>query len=220
MLLKSCATPPASWPNRLHLGRLRDLALELGFLAIVLEQQENAGLTKVAEARDSQRDRLARLVRQANGKVARHRRAAAVAAHRIGHRGLVFLDHQVARKGGKRLVLVKRSGTAERLVAGEEPSVAVDQCKAKRKQVEQGLQAGGLGQAWRFTSCEQQGEASRLSGSRLDRNVQQAQQRAFLPFGSEADAAVPCVLKQGRQPASPVEAVAGATLNKGLAAIT
>ena len=35
----------------LHLGRLRDLALELGFLAIVLEQQQHRGVAEAAQAR-------------------------------------------------------------------------------------------------------------------------------------------------------------------------
>ena len=45
--------------DRLHLGRLRDLALELGFLAIVLEQQQHRGVAEPAQAGDGQRDRLA-----------------------------------------------------------------------------------------------------------------------------------------------------------------
>ena len=51
--------------DRLHLGRLRDLALELGFLAIVLEQQQHRRIAEPAQAGDGQRDRLARLARRA-----------------------------------------------------------------------------------------------------------------------------------------------------------
>ena len=96
ILLKSCATPPASWPTDLHLGRLRDLPLELGFLAIVLEQQQHRGIAEPAQAGDGQRHRLVVLARQADRQIARHRRTARVAAHRVGDRGLVFLDDQVA----------------------------------------------------------------------------------------------------------------------------
>ena len=38
--------------DRLHLGRLRDLPLELGFLAIVLEQQQHRRIAKPAQAGD------------------------------------------------------------------------------------------------------------------------------------------------------------------------
>ena len=37
--------------DRLHLGRLRDLALELGFLAIVLEQQQHRRIAQPAQRR-------------------------------------------------------------------------------------------------------------------------------------------------------------------------
>ena len=47
--------------DRLHLGRLRDLPLELGFLAIVLEQQQHGRITQPAQPGNGQRDRLRRL---------------------------------------------------------------------------------------------------------------------------------------------------------------
>jgi hypothetical protein len=40
--------------DRLHLGSLRDLALELGFLAIVLEQKQDRGIAKAAQPGDRQ----------------------------------------------------------------------------------------------------------------------------------------------------------------------
>ena len=61
----------------LHLGRLGDLPLELGFLAIVLEQQQDRGVAEAAQPGDGQRDRLGRLASEADGKVARHGRARA-----------------------------------------------------------------------------------------------------------------------------------------------
>ena len=96
ILLKSWATPPASWPTDLHLGRLGDLALELRLLAIVLEQQQHRRIAKPAQAGDGQRDRLRRLLGEANGKVARHCRSARVAPDGIGDCGLVFLDDEIA----------------------------------------------------------------------------------------------------------------------------
>ena len=80
----------------LHLGRLGDLALELGFLAIVLEQQKHRGVAEAAQAGDGQRHRLGRLADETDREVARHGRPARVAADRVGDRGLVLLDHEVA----------------------------------------------------------------------------------------------------------------------------
>ena len=44
--------------DRLHLGRLRDLALEPGLLAIVLEAEQHRRIAEPARAGDGQRDRL------------------------------------------------------------------------------------------------------------------------------------------------------------------
>src|SRR5205823_361512 len=60
--------------DHLHLSRLRDLPLELGFLTIVLEQEQDRRVAEAAEARYSQRDRLPALVSQPYRKVAGHRR--------------------------------------------------------------------------------------------------------------------------------------------------
>ena len=89
--------PAGELADDLHLGRLRDLALELGFLAIVLEQQQDRGVAEATQAGDGQRDGLGRLAGEPDRKVARHGRPAGVAPDRIGDGGLVFLDHQVAR---------------------------------------------------------------------------------------------------------------------------
>ena len=80
----------------LHLGRLGDLPLELGFLAIVLEQQQHRRIAEPAQAGDGQRHRLARLAREAHRDVARHGRAAGIAPNRVGDRRLVLLGHEVA----------------------------------------------------------------------------------------------------------------------------
>ena len=83
--------------DHLHLGRLRDLPLELRFLAIVLEQEQHRGVAEAAQAGDGQRHRLGRLAGEAHREVAGHRRTARVAPHGVGDRGLVLLDDEVAR---------------------------------------------------------------------------------------------------------------------------
>ena len=52
---------PGELPHHLHLGRLGDLALQLGLLAIVLEQQQDGRIAKAAQAGNGQRDRFRRL---------------------------------------------------------------------------------------------------------------------------------------------------------------
>ena len=83
--------------HRLHLGRLRDLALELGFLAIVLEQQQDRRVAEAAKPGDGQCDRLLRIASEPDRNVAGHGRAARVAANRVGDGGLVLLHDQIAR---------------------------------------------------------------------------------------------------------------------------
>ncbi len=196
MLLKSCATPPASWPDRLHLGRLRDLALELGLLAIVLEQEEDAGFAEVAQARDGQRDGLGRLVRQAHREVARHGGAAAVAANRVGDRRLVLLDDQVAREGGNAPC----------------PRQARRRCgrpccwsgSGRRDRPAQARAASGRAApgGWPVRPCQRsrrsrtaaRGQLAARAG--IDRNVEQAQQR---PGGALGEQGAPV---RGRHPSA------------------
>ena len=51
--------------DHLHLRRLSDLALELGFLAIVLEQQKHRCVAEAAQSGNGQRDGFGRLMRSA-----------------------------------------------------------------------------------------------------------------------------------------------------------
>ena len=157
--------------DRLHLGRLRDLALELGFLAIVLEQQQHRRIAKPAQPGDGQRHRLARLGIEADGKIARHRRAAGVAAHRIGDRGLVLLGDQVA--GIDRGLGRRRSRRRlERLVHGQEAPVAIDQRKADRQQFEQRLDVAAVGLG-RLGAVDQQHQPRAVALVGIDRNMDQ-----------------------------------------------
>src|SRR3546814_4749549 len=65
---------PGKLADRLHLGRLRHLPLELALLAIVLEREQHRRLAQPAHARQAERDRLVGLVAHAHGDVARHLR--------------------------------------------------------------------------------------------------------------------------------------------------
>ena len=141
--------------DHLHLGRLRDLPLELGFLTIVLEQEQDRRVAEAAEARYSQRDRLPALVSQPYRKVAGHRRPTRVTTDGIGHRGLVFLHHQIARIDRHDCWLQARR-LAKRAVHGQESSIAIDQCKADRKHVEERLEVRRLANGIGVAAIEQQ----------------------------------------------------------------
>ena len=183
--------------DRLHLGRLRDLALQFGFLAIVLEQQQHRGIAQPAQAGDGQRDRLGRLLAEADREVARHRRPARIAPHRVGHRGLVFLDHQVAGIG-RHLVALDPAGGAERLVHGQEAAVAVDQRQPERKQFEQHLDVAGGRQRAAFERVEHQEGARTAFLRRIDRDMDAAQRARVFAFDQEAQLAVVAGLRRGR----------------------
>ena len=169
----------------LHLGCLRDLPLELCFFAIVLEQQQDRGVAESAQAGDGQRDRLRRLRRQAHRKITRHCRATGVAAHRVGHRGLVFLDDQIARinRNGR---AEHARGLAERLVHGQEASVAVNEREADRKHVEQRLEIRRLGQRCAFGAVEQKESARAPVFGRVGRDVDRSQKSARFPLRNQA----------------------------------
>ena len=160
--------------DRLHLGRLGDLPLELGFLAIVLEQQQHRRIAEPAQAGDGQRDRLLRLAREADGEVARHGRAARVAANGVGDRRLVLLDDEVA--GIDRLgIALDARGAAEGLVHRQEAAVAVDQRQADRQHVEQRLEVGRAARCFRAVEQQEGARPARLR--RIDRHMHRAQRR-------------------------------------------
>ena len=155
--------------DHLHLGRLGDLALELGLLAIVLEQQQHRGVAEAAHAGDGQRDRLGVLAREPDREIAGHRRAAGVAAHRIGDRRLVFLDHEIAGIGRHRCAL-DPGGDAERAVHGQEAAVAIDQREADRQDFEQRLEVGAVERA-PAVGIDQQIGAGPAVSARIDGHV-------------------------------------------------
>ena len=154
--------------DRLHLGRLRDLALELGFLAIVLEQQQHRRVAKAAKPGDGQRDRLRRMPREPDGKVARHRRPARIAANRVGDGRLVFLDDQVAGIDRHRIA-PDPGGLAERLVHRQEAAVAIDQREADRQHFEQRLEVRRSARRRPIGAVEQTGTLPVAAGSPPDR---------------------------------------------------
>ena len=62
ILLKSCATPPASWPTACILVACATSRLSRRLLAIVLEAEQHRGVAEPARAGDGQRDRLVGMV--------------------------------------------------------------------------------------------------------------------------------------------------------------
>src|SRR3546814_10754958 len=82
--------------DRLHLRRLRDLALEARFLARILEAEQHRRLAQPAHPDDAHRYRIAALPREADRQVAADLLPAAVAADHVGKRPLVLADDDVA----------------------------------------------------------------------------------------------------------------------------
>ncbi len=183
--------------DRLHLGGLGNLAFELGFLAIVLEQQQHGGIAKASQARDGQRDGLGRLVSQADRKVGGHGRSPRIPADGVGNRGLVFLDHEVARIGWHCLDR-DSARLAERLVHGQETPVAIDQRETDRQHLQQYLDVGRAGKAWPFVGIKQQQGRRRRSPARLDRHVDHAQRASIRPLRHQPYAAPRRLLRSGR----------------------
>ncbi len=168
----------------LHLGRLRDLPLQLGFLAVVLEEEQHGSIAEAAEAGDRQRDGLRSLASEAHGKIARHGGPARVAADRIRHGGLVFLDDQVAGIDWHRRTLDPRR-LAEGLVHGDEAAVAIDQRQSDGKDVEQGLEVRGVGERT-FLALEQHEEAGAALVQRVGGNVHRPERPRGIALEDEA----------------------------------
>jgi hypothetical protein len=167
----------------LHLGRLRNLALELRFLAIVLEQEEDRGVAEAAQPGDGQRHRVRRLPREAHRKVAGHRWAARIAPDRVGHRPLVLLHHQVAGIDGRGGPL-DPGCRSECLVHGQEAAVAIDQRQADRQNVQQGLKVRRrLGP--RILAFEQQESARSHVQIGIRRQVHGAKRPRRLSLGNQ-----------------------------------
>ena len=129
--------------DRLHLGRLGDLALEPRLLAIVLDREQHGGVAEAARAGDGHRHRLLRIGLEPHREVARHaagrgrsggprRRPPPCPRRRRGRR---------ARPGAR----WRSRPTALRndLVEEEEAAVAVGQREAERQAVEQGVDVRG-----------------------------------------------------------------------------
>ena len=140
--------PARQLPHRLHLGRLRNLALQSGLLGIVGQAEQHRRLAKAPHPRQAQRHRVLGRTLEAHGKVAARRRALREAPDRIGDRPLVFLHHQVGRIGRRRLILA-RCGAHEGGIGEQQPSVTVGHGEAQRQLPEQRLKmrdrGAGLG---------------------------------------------------------------------------
>ena len=134
---------PGELANDLHLGCLGHLALELGFLAIVLEQEQNRGIPEPAQPCDRQRNRLPSLARQPHREVARHRRPTRITANGVGDGRLVLLHDQITWIDRQPRASEAR-GPAERLVHRQEAAIPVDERETDREHVEQGLKVRRL----------------------------------------------------------------------------
>ena len=166
--------------DRLHLGRLRHLALQPDLLGIVLQRQEDRRVAQPARAGDGQDDRLVGMVLEADRHVGGlGRRAAGEAAHRIGDRALVLAHHQVAgidRRRGR--IDVRRA--QEGVVDLQEAPVAPDQRQAEREQVDEAADVGraAAGHGGRVLLPVEQQEQHRAVLPLLQRHRQQAQRPA------------------------------------------
>jgi hypothetical protein len=176
-------------PDRLHLGRLGDFALQPRFLAIVLEAEEHCGVAEPARAGDGERDRLLRALLEAHRNVAGKGAAAAESAHCVRDGGLVLVDEQVAGPCGLGLG-GEAGGAAEGAVQIGEAAVPVGEGEAQRQAVQQRVdvrrlvlaQLGGTG------IVEQQEERQRLRRFG-ERHLDDAQRRSFPAFGGEQELA-------------------------------
>ena len=170
-IVEIVSDPAGELSDHLHLGCLGDLPLELGFLAIVLQQQQDRGIAEAAKPRDGQSDRVRSLVSQAHCKIARHRRPARIAADGIRDGRLVLLHHQIARVDRHARPL-EPSSLAESAVHRQEPAVPVDERQTDREHVEQRLQVRRI--AHRFPGAarvEQKEGAGARFGARIGWNM-------------------------------------------------
>ncbi len=177
--------------DRLHLGLLRDLALEARLLAIVLEAEQHRRLAEPAHAGEAERHRFLGLDAQPHLQVARHLRTDGVAAHRIGDCGLVFRHHEVAGIAGPGAVRDARR-PAEGLVVEEQAPVAVRHAEAKGQQRQQCLDIGQAGEAvdagHRIVDHHQHQQARGVIGTQ--RHLEDAHRRRLILLMREEDAAL------------------------------
>ena len=167
--------------DRLHLGRLRHLALEPGLLAIVLQAEQHRRIAQPARAGDRQRDRLVGMVLQPDRHVGRMRRAVGEAADRVGDRGLVLAHDQIARIE-RRLRGIDLRRADERVVHLDEAPVAIDQREPDRQQRDQAFDVRGGARADRRLAAlllvEQRDQDRRVVAVE-ERDLQDAQRVAL-----------------------------------------
>ena len=144
-LLKSCATPPASWPDGLHLLALRELRLELALLGHVerVDVDPLLGALDFLGARDIEPDRLVAATRQGgidrldlgalgdSGGNGLGQSLAARLADELGHR--LHVD--------RRLAAGPAEDPAERRVGADDPAGLVERGDGERRVVEKAREA-------------------------------------------------------------------------------
>ncbi len=131
-------------PDRLHLGGLRDLPLEPRLLGRVGQAEQHRRLAQPAHAGQAEAHRLLRVAAQPHGDIAARGGALPVAAHRIGHRGLVRRDDEVGRVRRDVLAFRNTGGVAKCRVGEQEMAVAVGHRQPDRQLFEQRLELRGL----------------------------------------------------------------------------
>ncbi len=177
ILLKSCATPPASWPTACILVACATCALEPRFLAIVLEAEQDRGIAEPARAGDGHRHRLVRIGPEPHREIARHRRGPRPKRRTASE--TAALSSSTTRSPGQAGLSVAASpaARAERLVQEQEAAVAVGQREAERKDVEQGVDVGRLVAAARSRHVVEQQEGGERVGSIAGRDLDDPQRR-------------------------------------------
>ena len=129
--------PAGKLANRLHLGGLRDLALEPRFLARILEAEQHRTLAQPAHAGQRQRNRLVGIGVKPHGHVSGSAKPSGNLAlrkppHGIRERALVFADHQIGRIWWRSAIL--DAGSAQECFVGkQEATVAVGHRQAQRQ---------------------------------------------------------------------------------------
>ena len=201
-LLKSCATPPASWPTACILVACATWRLRRFSSVVSARSQQHRHLAQAAHAGEAERDRLLRVGQQAHGDVAARRRALRKAAHAVGQRGLVGARDEVGRIG-RQVPVARRSGNtggaAEGGIGVKEAAVAADCGKPQRQAFDQRLELRRaaprllLPAAQADAALEQQHQARRLTPRIAmqrrvgERHLHHHLRRALAPFAGEED---------------------------------
>ena len=207
MLLKSCATPPASWPTTCIFVAWATCRLSLASSLLSLSRSSTAASPRPRSPAMVSATGSPRLMREPDREVARHRRSAGVPANRVGDRGLVFLDDEVARIDRHRAALQRRS-LAEGAVHRDESAVPIDQAP--------GRSGSTSSSAWRLVdSADDPRRSDRTAGTCLQ--LPSPTGSAGMCTACTADPASPSATSRMRSSSPTSTSSANCALPKGLA---